>query len=47
MSDTWARARGWALWKALLGVAGDPAAREAGSVERRVIELVLGEHEAG
>jgi len=44
--DTWARARGWALWKALLGVSGDPAARESGSVERRVIELVIGEHEA-
>ncbi len=45
--DTWARGRGWALWKALLGVSGDPAARESGSVERRVIELVVGEHEAG
>ena len=45
--DTWARARGWALWKALLGVSGDLAARESGSVERRVIELVIGEHEAG
>jgi aminoglycoside phosphotransferase (APT) family kinase protein len=45
--DTWARARGWALWKALLGISGDPASWEAGSPERHVVELVLGEHEAG
>jgi aminoglycoside phosphotransferase (APT) family kinase protein len=43
---TWARGRGWALWKALLGMSGDPAARKAGSVERHVIELVVSEHEA-
>ncbi len=44
--DTWARARGWALWKTLLGLLGNPAAREPGSVERRVIDLVLGERES-
>jgi aminoglycoside phosphotransferase (APT) family kinase protein len=42
--DTWRRARGWALWKALLGMAGDPQARASGSVERRVVDLVLEEH---
>jgi aminoglycoside phosphotransferase (APT) family kinase protein len=26
--DTWTRARGWALWKALLGLDGEPAAAE-------------------
>lgn len=41
--DTWRRARGWALWKALLGMAGDPEARACGSVERRVVDLVLDE----
>ncbi|MGL5853576.1 MAG: aminoglycoside phosphotransferase, partial [Phycicoccus sp.] len=42
---TWARARGWALWKALLdleaAVGSDP---ERVAVERRVIEAVIGEH---
>ena len=41
-SATWARARGWALWKALLGLADavdtDPARVES---ERRLIEKVL------
>jgi aminoglycoside phosphotransferase (APT) family kinase protein len=40
---TWARARGWALWKAL--IAGSWLA--SGSAERRVIDLVLAEHESG
>jgi aminoglycoside phosphotransferase (APT) family kinase protein len=46
--DTWARGRGWALWKALLVLAEhrntNPA--EAGKA-RRVIEDVLAEHERG
>jgi len=41
--DTWARARGWALWKALLGMAGSHRTRATGSVERRVVELVISE----
>jgi aminoglycoside phosphotransferase (APT) family kinase protein len=37
---TWARARGWALWKALLGLVDDP-----GSVaDRRTVDRVLAEH---
>ena len=38
--DTWARARGWALWKALLGLRGDPGS----PVDRRTVERVLAEH---
>jgi aminoglycoside phosphotransferase (APT) family kinase protein len=45
--DTWRRARGWALWKALLTMAGHPGARLPGSVERRVVNLVLEEHRGG
>ncbi|WP_027863389.1 aminoglycoside phosphotransferase family protein [Marmoricola sp. URHB0036] len=41
--DTWARARGWALWKALLGLVDDP--RSAGDL--RTVERVIGEHRAG
>jgi aminoglycoside phosphotransferase (APT) family kinase protein len=40
--ETWARARGWALWKALLGLVGDP--RSPGDV--RTVERVLEEHRA-
>jgi aminoglycoside phosphotransferase (APT) family kinase protein len=42
---TWARGRGWALWKALITYVGsleaDPAAAAAA---RRVIDIVLVEH---
>jgi aminoglycoside phosphotransferase (APT) family kinase protein len=42
---TWSRARGWALWKALISLVGsldsDP---EAAAVNRRVIERVLADH---
>jgi len=42
---TWARARGWALWKALLNLTGcvdtEP---ERAAVNRRVIDEVLAEH---
>ncbi|MEU8628548.1 aminoglycoside phosphotransferase family protein [Streptomyces sp. NPDC048669] len=45
-AGTWARARGWALWKALLNLTGyvgtDPG-RAAG--ELRVIDAVLADHE--
>lgn len=43
---TWARGRGWALWKALILLAGHVGtnAVEAGSV-RRVIDQVLAEDE--
>ncbi|MFK0101733.1 aminoglycoside phosphotransferase family protein [Streptomyces sp. NPDC091040] len=43
---TWARARGWALWKALLNLVLDTDADPARSaVELRVVEAVVGEHE--
>jgi aminoglycoside phosphotransferase (APT) family kinase protein len=42
---TWARARGWALWKALIRLAHvGPNAGEA-AVHRRVIDEVLADHE--
>jgi aminoglycoside phosphotransferase (APT) family kinase protein len=37
---TWARGRGWALWKALITLADNPASRH-------VIEQVLADHAAG
>ena len=37
---TWARARGWALWKALLNLAKDDEAAE----NRRVVEEILADH---
>lgn len=44
--STWARGRGWALWKALITLApnidNDPAAAEK---PRRVIEAVIGDHQ--
>lgn len=43
----WARARGWALWKALIGLAAqvdvDPA---AAAVNHRVVDEVLADHDA-
>jgi aminoglycoside phosphotransferase (APT) family kinase protein len=38
--DTWARARGWAFWKALLGLRGDLGS----AVDRRTVSRVLAEH---
>lgn len=42
----WARARGWALWKALITLA-DPRAGRWHAESARVVELVLDEHGAG
>ncbi|WP_393058769.1 aminoglycoside phosphotransferase family protein [Streptomyces sp. LN549] len=43
---TWARARGWALWKALLNLTGDIGADpERAGNELRVIEAVLADHD--
>ena len=38
---TWARGRGWALWKALIGLAGALEENRDGARERRVIAAVL------
>ena len=40
---TWARARGWALWKALLTLAGGTEIDVVGTVTRRVIAEVIAE----
>lgn len=43
---TWARARGWALWKALIGLADDvDTDDEQGAVNRHVIDEVLADHD--
>jgi aminoglycoside phosphotransferase (APT) family kinase protein len=43
---TWARARGWALWKALIGLAGDIDTGDARvAVNRRLIEEIVTDHE--
>ncbi|HEY7597301.1 MAG TPA: aminoglycoside phosphotransferase family protein [Actinophytocola sp.] len=39
---TWARARGWALWKSLLTLAGNPGP-ELAAVNHRIIDAVLAE----
>lgn len=44
-SDTWARARGWALWKALLILSGQSEQKSSERSVRNVIEAVLGEHD--
>lgn len=38
--DTWRRARGWALWKALVTITGR-SSPDAGGVQRRVLDEVL------
>lgn len=44
---TWARARGWALWKALITLAQAPGINPAGQdTARKVIEDLLAEHRA-
>jgi aminoglycoside phosphotransferase (APT) family kinase protein len=41
---TWARARGWALWKALLGLTEPDADDARSALNRRVIDEVLTDH---
>ena len=46
-SDTWARARGWAIWKALIvaaGLAGSHSPDSEAFKARRTIEFVLEDH---
>jgi aminoglycoside phosphotransferase (APT) family kinase protein len=44
-AETWARGRGWALWKALITFAGNLQADQAAAAKaRRVIDEVLDEH---
>lgn len=45
-AGTWARARGWALWKALLNLTGEAGADpERAANELRVIDAVLADHD--
>jgi len=45
-SATWTRARGWALWKALIGLARDIDVDEpAAMITRGVIDAVLTDHQ--
>jgi hypothetical protein len=46
-SDTWARGRGWALWKALLAMESDLARGDSAAADgpRTVIREVLVDHE--
>jgi aminoglycoside phosphotransferase (APT) family kinase protein len=44
--DTWARARGWALWKALLALAGGDENDIAVRISARVVDDVIAEHAA-
>ncbi|MEV0576331.1 aminoglycoside phosphotransferase family protein [Streptomyces sp. NPDC050392] len=44
--DTWARARGWALWKSLLNLTGDDGTDPRWTAdEQRVVDAVLADHE--
>ncbi|HEU4947214.1 MAG TPA: aminoglycoside phosphotransferase family protein [Kribbella sp.] len=44
---TWARARGWALWKALIGLAADIDTNEqAAAINLRIIDHVLADHDS-
>ena len=44
--DTWARARGWVLWKSLIGLAADiDTDEERAAVNRRIIDEVLADHD--
>jgi aminoglycoside phosphotransferase (APT) family kinase protein len=38
---TWARARGWALWKAVISLAGDPGGRWAAVNHRLIDDLIM------
>ncbi len=39
-SDTWARARGWALWKALITLA-DPKSKDDETQQRTLVNLLI------
>lgn len=41
---TWARGRGWALWKALIGLAAEIDTNPAAATTRRVIDHVIADH---
>lgn len=41
---TWARGRGWALWKALIGLAAEIDTNPAAASTRRVIDHVISDH---
>jgi aminoglycoside phosphotransferase (APT) family kinase protein len=41
---TWARGRGWTLWKALITVAGHDSNQAEAERQRRVIDAVLADH---
>ncbi len=41
---TWARARGWVLWKSLLGLTSDGVTDEQRAQEVRIIDAVVAEH---
>ena len=43
-ADTWARARGWVLWKALISL-GDDAHDIAWTLNAPIIEEVIADHE--
>jgi aminoglycoside phosphotransferase (APT) family kinase protein len=46
-AGTWARARGWALWKALIGLADDIDTNEqAAAGNRRIIDEILTDHDS-
>jgi hypothetical protein len=46
-AGTWARARGWALWKALIVMAADlHTDQKSVATNRRVIDQVLADHAA-
>jgi aminoglycoside phosphotransferase (APT) family kinase protein len=45
--DTWARARGWALWKGLITLAGIDGNQRETENWRRVIASLLAEHDPG
>ena len=43
-ADTWARARGWVLWKALISLGGD-ADEAAWELNVPIIEEVIADHD--
>ena len=47
-AGTWARGRGWALWKALIVLDGAPGANPLGYADQpRIIETLIAEHRQG